>query len=825
MEPHPIRLVVRDDLQRSRLTVFFRLLLAIPHLIWLWLWSSIALFPIAPIALDPDARARHACRGRSGTSTAALVRYTTHVYAYVFLAGEPVPGLHRARPAATRSTSRSTPPERQNRWKTLFRLILALPALYLATRPARLRRPRWRAYDAASDQELRVLRPSGASRSSSPPSPGSRASLSGACPRASATFSPTGSATGAQTWGYLLFLTDRYPDADTDEPAATQPTPAQPVRLRVEDDLRRSRLTVFFRLLLTIPHFVWLVLWSIAVFFALIVGWFAALVTGRLPDALHRFIAAYVRYATHVFAFLCLVGQPLPGVHGHGGELSGRPRDRARASAQSRWKTLFRLFLAIPAHLVASALVAPLELVAIFGWFVGLVLGRMPKGLRNLGAYCLRYSAQTYAYTYLLTDSLPLQRADGVRARRCRHGPARCGCPRSRRSGLAAVWALAAWWLWQTEVPAGLRPARRSTAARRPRRRRGSAEARDFERFLRWSFVASAHRPARRLRRSTRATASASRRSRRPGRIGTGMLLGMLGFAIVWLVQIPFGLLDLWWQRRHDVSELGYVDWLFLNWFALGGEFLFVCLALLIVMGLAGPLGNWWWIPGAAVFVGLALLFTFVSPYLIPEQVDPPARAPGGGGPARRGAGAAVRSRSGSRRWTRGRARTRPRPASARRAGSSSGTRSSTASTTTRCASSSATSSATIPATTCWKGIAWYALFALPGAFLIAWATRRRGGMRDPAAVPLALLRARRPPAPRSPRAERDHAATWRPRRTGSRSRRRGTPTSAAASGATSPSEALADPSPPTVVVLPLGHAPVDGEARRDGRGLAARQE
>ena len=32
---------------------------------------------------------------------------------------------------------------------------------------------------------------------------------------------------GAQTWGYLLFLTDRYPDADTDEPAATQPTPAQ----------------------------------------------------------------------------------------------------------------------------------------------------------------------------------------------------------------------------------------------------------------------------------------------------------------------------------------------------------------------------------------------------------------------------------------------------------------------------------------------------------------------------------------------------------------------------------------------------------------------
>ena len=38
------------------------------------------------------------------------------------------------------------------------------------------------------------------------------------------------------------------------------------------------------------------------------------------------------------------------------------------------------------------------------------------------------------------------------------------------------------------------------------------------------------------------------------------------------------------------------------------------------------------------------------------------------------------------------------------------------------------------------EGLAWYALFALPGAWLIARATRRRGGMANPAAVPLALL-------------------------------------------------------------------------------------
>jgi hypothetical protein len=31
----------------------------------------------------------------------------------------------------------------------------------------------------------------------------------------------------------------------------------------------------------------------------------------------------------------------------------------------------------------------------------------MPEGFRNLGASCLRYSAQTYAYFFLLTDRYP----------------------------------------------------------------------------------------------------------------------------------------------------------------------------------------------------------------------------------------------------------------------------------------------------------------------------------------------------------------------------------------------------------------------------------
>ena len=39
-----------------------------------------------------------------------------------------------------------------------------------------------------------------------------------------------------------------------------------------------------------------------------------------------------------------------------------------------------------------------------------------------------------------------------------------------------------------------------------------------------------------------------------------------------------------------------------------------------------------------------------------------------------------------------------------------------------------------------WKGLGWFALFSFPIAYLIALATRRRGGMATPLAVPLFLF-------------------------------------------------------------------------------------
>lgn len=407
MEPHPIRLVVEDDLQRSRLTVFFRLILAIPHFIWFFLWS-IAVFLASILSwfiVLITARLPLALH-RFGS---AYTRYSTHLFAYLYLAANEYPGFV-GEAGDYPIDVKIDGPARQSRWKTLGRLILAIPAVILASALTGAPGGGGSGYQSnstnAEDTEWWGF--------SGTTGVVAFAAFFGwfVCvalarmPLGFRDFVVYGLRYSAQTIGYLLFLTDRYPSSDPRLPAATQPTPVKPITLTVIDELRRSRLTVFFRILLAIPHIVWLILWGVAVFFAVLFGWFAALITGRLPDALHRFIGAYVRYEIHVLAFIYLVANPFPGFTGTPGtypvDLEIGPR-----KDQNRWKTLFRLFLMIPAQFLAFALGGVLFIVAVFGWFTGVFLGRMPEGLRNLGAFCLRYLGQAYGYSWLLTDSYP----------------------------------------------------------------------------------------------------------------------------------------------------------------------------------------------------------------------------------------------------------------------------------------------------------------------------------------------------------------------------------------------------------------------------------
>jgi hypothetical protein len=407
VDPHPVRVLVDDDLERRRLTVFFRLILVIPHVIWLLIWSFFAVL-ISVIGWVTTLVAGHLPASLHDFFS-AYVRYATHVYAYLFLAAGPYPGFVGS-PGYPIDVE-IEPPATQQRWKTLLRLVLALPALLLASTLA-----------SAGPSGSGGTRTNGGETDwggggwfDSVPSGvilvvgilGWFACMAvGRMPHGFRDLQAYCLRYGAQTWGFLLFLTDRYPTSDPAFPPAAPPEREQPVRIALTDDRRRSRLTVFFRFLLFLPHLVWYVLWTIALVVAVIVSWFAALATGRTPKPLHRFIAAYIRYQAHIFAFLFLVANPFPGFTGAPGiypldvEIDAPER-------QSRWVTLFRLFLAIPALAVSSALNGVLFVAGVLGWFASLVLGRMPEGLRNLGAFVLRYTAQFDGYLYLLTDRYP----------------------------------------------------------------------------------------------------------------------------------------------------------------------------------------------------------------------------------------------------------------------------------------------------------------------------------------------------------------------------------------------------------------------------------
>jgi Domain of unknown function (DUF4389) len=190
------------------------------------------------------------------------------------------------------------------------------------------------------------------------------------------------------------------------ETTASTPTARHPIRLVVNDDLQRNRLTVFFRLILAIPGLLWASLWGVIAILAWIVSWFATLFMGRTPDGLHTFLATFLRYVTHLRAYLLLVADPFPGFAGRPGSYP-IDLDVDPPAPQNRLTVFFRIILAIPALIVTNILSNLSELLAIFSWFVALVTGRVPEGLRNFAALALRIETQTYAYVLLLTDRYP----------------------------------------------------------------------------------------------------------------------------------------------------------------------------------------------------------------------------------------------------------------------------------------------------------------------------------------------------------------------------------------------------------------------------------
>lgn len=194
--------------------------------------------------------------------------------------------------------------------------------------------------------------------------------------------------------------------ATPEQPPPVEPPRPHPVRLVDHDDLRRTRLTVLARWVLVFPHLIWLSLYSLVAIVVSIANWVVTLIKGRSPERLHRWLVRYLRYAVYVYSYTYLLANPYPPFHG---EEASYPIDLTveGPDRQRRLVTAFRLVLAIPAFVLNWVLNQVLLVIALLSWFIAIVMGRIPRGMEQIGLYCLRYQAQTYAYLLIVTDRYP----------------------------------------------------------------------------------------------------------------------------------------------------------------------------------------------------------------------------------------------------------------------------------------------------------------------------------------------------------------------------------------------------------------------------------
>jgi STE24 endopeptidase len=300
----------------------------------------------------------------------------------------------------------------------------------------------------------------------------------------------------------------------------------------------------------------------------------------------------------------------------------------------------------------------------------------------------------------------------------------------------AGLWLAAAVLLWRTSVPADL-DLPRVEAARLFGETELERSAR-YERGLRliWLGAVAVELLVLSL------AAWLAPRARVRGVLG-GVALGAGTLLAVWLGRLPFVLTAHWWRRRYGISRSDYATILVDPWLERLGALAAACAAIALVMVLARSLGERWWLVGGPAFAALGAALLLAQPLLLIPRLGP-----------LRDDVLAAEIRTLARRQGVGEIEVQVRDASRR-------TRAINAElygvgptkriilwdtvldgrlTRAEIRTLAAHEFGHVEADHLWKSLAWLALFAVPGAFVVARVTRRRGGLDRPAAVPLALL-------------------------------------------------------------------------------------
>src|SRR3954470_23443545 len=106
------------------------------------------------------------------------------------------------------------------------------------------------------------------------------------------------------------------------------------------------------------------------------------------------------------------------------------------------------------------------------------------------------------------------------------------------------------------------------------------------------------------------------------GRIGSAVIAGMVLLVTLWFVDLPFSLADLWWQHHWGLGPFDVFAWLAGQWSTLAPAAVSAMVTILLIVGLAGRFRRWWLV-SAPVVVAIAALFVFVSGWLASAASHP----------------------------------------------------------------------------------------------------------------------------------------------------------------------------------------------------------
>jgi hypothetical protein len=184
-----------------------------------------------------------------------------------------------------------------------------------------------------------------------------------------------------------------------------------PIDLGIEAPEQIARWRPLVQWILAIPLFIVLyILRIVAQVFALI-GWFAAVITGELPEALGNFIAGYYRYAWRTYSYAWFLRDTYPSFNPELGYTD--PGDDPawfevqRGEGLSRLPVLLRIIFVIPQLIVIFFLGIALSVAVLVAFFAVLFTGHWPSGLREFVIGASRWILRVDAWFYLLADPYP----------------------------------------------------------------------------------------------------------------------------------------------------------------------------------------------------------------------------------------------------------------------------------------------------------------------------------------------------------------------------------------------------------------------------------